>query len=714
MRRAIPLLLAFLCLHAGGTELYVSCDGADSNDGSIQSPFASLERARDAVRTLIKSKPSVAGPITITVQSGIYYRTHSFKLDSTDSGAASRPILWRANGDVHLHAGKILGVNAFGPVTDEAVRTRLDASARSFVLKLDLAAVSARNIGPFPPTFNDGGGLIELFQNNVRMPLSRWPNEGNATMERVLDRGESRGPSRHGGTFIAREDRVLRWSVENGVWLEGYWRVPWDPQSVRVKSIDPASRQIVLAEPVSGGIGSKYAKAGELGDGKEPWCAVNLLEEIDRPGEWCVDFNSKTLYFWPPQAAAGSTIYVSDIREPVISVQDASFITLQGFTIEGGLGNGVEIVRGTANRIVGCTFRNLGGKGAVVSGFKNGVLSSDFHDLGEGGIYLSGGNRKTLEACSNFAGNNHLWRLGMRRKTYAAGIHIENDSVGCVVSHNLIHDLPHAGILYQGNDNVLEFNEIYRVVLTSGDMGAFYTTHDWTSYGNVVRYNFVYDSERANAFYADDGDSGDIFFGNVVHGCFYGPFIGGGHDNTVRNNLILSCERGLHIDDRGVARGYANDRNLRSRLDAIQPDAVPWSAHYPELEKFYKSEHRDLPSGNRVLENVTANCRQSLHFSAKKEHLALSTISDNVDLGTEDPGCIDSAHCDFSLKPDSAVFKKLPSFQPIPFAKIGLYCDEFRKSLPARTLTHGQNKNSLTAFDSETDVQQTNSQNGVH
>jgi hypothetical protein len=43
-----------------------------------------------------------------------------------------------------------------------------------------------------------------------------------------------------------------------------------------------------------------------------------------------------------------------------------------------------------------------------------------------------------------------------------------------------------------------------------------------------------------------------------------------------------------------------------------------------------------------------------------------------------DPGFVDAAKGDFRLRPDAAVFKKLPGFKPIPFKKIGLFTDTLR------------------------------------
>ncbi|NIA15090.1 MAG: hypothetical protein GWP08_13540, partial [Nitrospiraceae bacterium] len=47
-----------------------------------------------------------------------------------------------------------------------------------------------------------------------------------------------------------------------------------------------------------------------------------------------------------------------------------------------------------------------------------------------------------------------------------------------------------------------------------------------------------------------------------------------------------------------------------------------------------------------------------------------------------DPGFVDREGGNFALKKDAEAFQKIPGFQPIPFAKIGLYTDELRPELP--------------------------------
>ena len=48
----------------------------------------------------------------------------------------------------------------------------------------------------------------------------------------------------------------------------------------------------------------------------------------------------------------------------------------------------------------------------------------------------------------------------------------------------------------------------------------------------------------------------------------------------------------------------------------------------------------------------------------------------------QDPGFVDAAAGDFTLRPESEVFSRLPGFEPIPFGRIGLRRDTLRPELP--------------------------------
>jgi hypothetical protein len=323
---------------------------------------------------------------------------------------------------------------------------------------------------------------------------------------------------------------------------------------------------------------------------------------------------------------------LADLSLPLVRLRETKDVSIEQLLIEGGLGNGVEIAGGSGNTLAGCLLRNLGGTAVtILDGTDNGVRSCDIHTIGEAGIFLAGGDRATLSPCRNYAVNNDVSDVGRRRKTWAAAIHVGSpvgrfdpgNAVGCRVEHNSLHDLPHAAVLYEGNDNVLEANEVCSIALTSGDVGAFYTRQDWTSRGNLLRRNYVHDCPRANAFYIDDGDSGDTVEENIVLRSGCGPFIGGGHDNVVRNNLIIDCEIGIHFDSRGVSRGYATHPGYRRRVESAHPDVPPWSDRYPSLARLIAPTLDSAgvigaPHGNLITGNVTAGCKNRCDSQASR------------------------------------------------------------------------------------------------
>lgn len=162
-----------------------------------------------------------------------------------------------------LDAGRRIAARDFSKVSDTALLSRMSEEARGKVWRLDLATLGIRHAKRPPDLFDDAGGLLDLYCNGERQPLSRWPNDTNATIARVLDSGNSsRGKRAHGATFAYREDRAARWAEAakaGQLWLAGYWRVPWEYRVAHVKTLDPGARTITLTRPLFLGIGSKYA-----------------------------------------------------------------------------------------------------------------------------------------------------------------------------------------------------------------------------------------------------------------------------------------------------------------------------------------------------------------------------------------------------------------------------------------------------------------------
>ena len=198
--------------------------------------------------------------------------------------------------------------------------------------------------------------------------------------------------------------------------------------------------------------------------------------------------------------------------------------------------------------------------------------------------------------------------------------------------------------------------------------------------------------------YLDDWTSGITIYGNLFYKAGRAAFIGGGRDNTVENNIFVECAPSTHVDARGLGWAkYYFDKTLDiyvntlfDRMDAMNYSKPPYSEKYPELLKLYEDEPA-IPKYNRIIRNVSYGGRwidlyNDLDFSivTVKDNL-IALPEDKFDSGDNmiidvDPGFVDLENKNFHLKDDSRAYKL--GFKRIPIDKIGLYVDEYRKSLP--------------------------------
>ncbi len=97
--------MLFSSCYSNSAEFYISTKGNDSHPGTKSKPFATLERARDAVRQLKKNDT-----INIIIMEGSYHMSEPLMLDPSDSGTEESPVIWCAaeNERVILSGGKVI------------------------------------------------------------------------------------------------------------------------------------------------------------------------------------------------------------------------------------------------------------------------------------------------------------------------------------------------------------------------------------------------------------------------------------------------------------------------------------------------------------------------------------------------------------------------------------------------------------------------------
>jgi hypothetical protein len=662
---------------------YVAPDGKDSDPGTKKRPFASLERARDAIRGLKHSGGLPPGGVQVWLRGGQYPVRQAFKLSVEDSGTGQSPIAYRAvAGETPVFRGGIR-VAGFQPVSDAKILARLPQESRGKVLCADLKQLGVKTLKPLElGGFSSGRGFkthpaVELFFDGKAMPLARWPNRGFVRVGDIVvhDKkpvwgsivGSNTGRLRYEG------DRPARWLQEKDAWLYGYWFWAWADSYEPIASIDPAKREISLAPPFST---YGYRKG-------QPYYALNLLAEIDEPGEWYLDRTECMLYFWPPSDPGRAVAELSLNDFPFLKARKVSHLALEGITWELGAGDALQLKDSDHCLVAGCTVRRCGGNGIEVEGgTHDGILSCDIHSLGRGGIVLSGGDRKTLSPGRHFVENCDIFDLSRIDHTYTPAI--VASGVGNHVAHNRLHDILSSAIRVGGNDHVVEYNDVYRVVLESDDQGGVDMFGDPTFRGNVFRYNrwhhignWRHPNDGPDCGQAgirlDDAISGVLIYGNIFYRAsagkagFGGVQIHGGKDNVLDNNLFVDCESAVSLSAWDDARW----RQFTAKsLDAPEIDRRLYVAKYPALAGL--SEH---PNQNIVARSLVVKCRKFL----RRENRFLALI-DNWQTDT-DPGFRNLDAGDFQLqKPPPAAVKI--GWRPIPVDEIGLYVDAFRKKLP--------------------------------
>ncbi len=565
-----------------------------------------------------------AGATELIIPAGRYVIDETILLD----GVKNLTIKAENPGDVIISSGIEISLSDF---------TCLDAEKRLYEITLPELISD-----PWPDSFRGYAGWPEVYIHDNPFHLARWPNEGWAKIDSVIERGSiprEADSAELGGRFQSKELALAliqgleverqRTKVEKAesqvtnpdspIFLSGYWCYKWYDESMRVESIDYETGEVSMAAPHRYGIGGP---SGGL------FYGINVPGFLDEDSEYYFDRETGTIRMILPERMDENPMVQIGYRDfTLMDIQNCQNVQLEGIMFKYHNGLAVNVLNSDSVEIRHCEFRCLAQSAVEISGGKNcGVHASIVACIGATGISLDGGDRSTLTPAHHYVTKSNIYNFARHIKTYAPGVKLAG--VGQIVRGNRFRDAPHNAILFTGNDHLIENNDIKRVCWDTSDAGAIYCGRDWTMGGTVIQNNTIKDLGQAShhhnwAIYLDDLVSGIDILNNIIDNCPSGILVGGGRYNRVIGNKITNCPKAsIMYDGRGL-NWYTQyiddpDNELWQRLWAMPITESPWKDRFPWLQEI-KDDEPGVPKYVTILDNEIINSAVPAIHPAVKE-----------------------------------------------------------------------------------------------
>ncbi len=594
------------------TKFYVATGGNDYNPGTLEQPFATLQRARDAIRQLkSESGGNLPAPVKVLVRGGKYFLDETLILEAGDSGTREHPVVYTTYpGEKPVISGG-RRITGWQPYKDKIMQC--------------------------PVSEAQGGNwrFTQLFFNGKRQVRSRWPNDGWLTVE---------GPAEpESFTSFRYKDEAFPRTWAKPTQGDVFMKMQWGFTTITpIRKMDIQNQSITMAQGVRNferppwiypnKPGSLYSHFGFM---SHYFFVENLLEELDLPGEWCLDTDEGKVYFWPPEETLlESSETVVPLLDCLISLRGASWVIISGFTLtevanagdnmhrfgyqgtgamfpmEGRTycGEAIHLAGTEYCQIVDNTFDSVGGNAIYLEGYnlKNKIKWNEITNSGHCGIGLIGKveyEGKVQHPLCNEITDNYIHHCGIFNKV-ATGIFC-GVSDGNVIGHNLIEQVPHHAINLGNHGygrNIVEFNDIRDTCQETYDNGAIncwmenenetgQMHQDGERAGHIIRYNRVSGHPGLGfCIYIDNFSSNCLIYGNILllkeH---KGIRINGGKNNFIENNIFIGVGEAMSFMDLGAQR---------------------WKRRYPEMKGFM--------TANRFCRNIVCgeyNTKEPLIFN---------------------------------------------------------------------------------------------------
>lgn len=220
-----------------------------------------------------------------------------------------------------------------------------------------------------------GGLYCELFVNDKRQTIARYPDSGYLYTEKVIKTGLGRESDGAATTVPGWDnirnpesdvygisgklaDRINGWATLDDVWMFGFWKYDWADASTLIGSFDYDKKE--LSPKFVSMYGTKKGA---------PYYFFNVFEELDSEGEWYLDRDSGIIYIYPGEDFDSSKIDLTLSTKPIINI-NADYLAFAGLTVKGTRGDAIN-VNGNNVTVKNCLIKNVAGNAAVINGYNN-------------------------------------------------------------------------------------------------------------------------------------------------------------------------------------------------------------------------------------------------------------------------------------------------------------------------------------------------------
>ena len=594
-------------------DLVVSPDGNDANDGTENSPLASLSGAQKKLRALKNNLPENT-TVTVWFKEGKYIIDKEIGFTSDDfSGVVFRSIPGEDvvfTGSVEItdwYDGEINGVKAL-------------------VSDVDTDEIYFRS----------------LFKGEKRLPVSTWPEEGcftakGADIKDALYPEDSTGYFKLHTAFYAKKNEIMNFANVQDVNVRIMHK--WCDDILPLRSADVNTGRVEFRKPAAMTI-----------EEDDNYVYENVRETVNKAGDWYLDRSEGKLYYIPCDGETAENLVLSaPVTEKFMSFHNAENIKFSGIRfvntdwdfVSGTIRiwpydetnplldkmdykgthpqasyevpGAIEINNSENISFENCIFRSVSNTAVMFRGSSQScsVDACYFDEIGGNAVFINGSYSIPAITKNISVTNCEINEYG-RIYNHSIGVLLCH-AVDCTIANNEIHDGWYTAVSvgwvwgYSENptNNIqVKDNLIYNI--GNGwlsDMGGIYTLGiqpDTVLSGNVIYNVGCYGGEQGYGgwgIYLDEGSTEILVENNLVYDCsseaFHQHY---GRDNMIKNNIFAFGGEGVFR----ISRNEEHNSLFLENNILVSDDRVMYSAT-TDLDWFKDNSNLYWDYGNRVV-----------------------------------------------------------------------------------------------------------------